>query len=300
MRRLRWWVAAGMIVLLLAQAMPWLRAAEPLPESEQRHDCPIGLGLSGPPGAVAVAPEDRQRMYLCFAYQQFGDLPDEELLARGGALCDSDVRDEELTRLLELRCPGLYERNQRIYLAERKAEEAEAKRRLAAAKAGCPRRKPVAEPVRQMRAALWVDTGGIQAWEEGYGGLDYSGRFLAKGRGTVHLSWGGDEKGPVCVTGEAYRQRPPHARGWQRSGEMSYHSPTGVLRFFGDDGDVTVAGAGSYRIRAYVRGVERAPDLARAKAVREVLIVVFPASATANRRAAARIGGGGAAGRGSA
>ncbi|MGW5265971.1 hypothetical protein ACWEQG_33765 [Microbispora sp. NPDC004025] len=285
MRRLRWWVAAGMTVLLLALAMPWLRAAEPLPESEQRHDCPIGLGLNGPPGAVAVAPEDRQRMYLCFAYQQFGDLPDEELLARGGALCDSDVRDEELTRLLELRCPGLYERNQQIYLAERKAEESEAKRRLAAAKAGCPRRKPVAEPVRQVRAAMWVDTGGIQAWERGYSGLDYTGGFLAKGKGTVYLTWGGQERGPVCVTGEVYRQRPPHARGWQRSGEVSYHSPTGVLRFFGDDGDVlgdvTVAGAGSYRIRAYVRGAGRAPDLARAKAVREVLIVVFPASARA-------------------
>ncbi|MEN3539071.1 hypothetical protein AAH991_28435 [Microbispora sp. ZYX-F-249] len=287
MRRLRWWVAAGMTMLLLALAMPWLRLTTPLPESGRQRDCPV-MGLDGPPGAVAVAPEDRQRMYLCFAHRRFGDLPDEELLARGGALCDSEVRDEELTRLLELRCPGLYERNQQIYLAERDAEEAEAKRRLAAAKAGCPRRKPIAAPVRQVRAALWVDTGGIQAWEEGYGGLDYSGRFLAKGRGTVHLSWGGDEKGPVCVTGEAYRQRPPHAKGWQRSGEMSYQSPTGVLRFFGDDGDllgdVTVAGAGTYRIRAYVRGPERAPGLARAKAVREVLIVVFPGSARAARR----------------
>ncbi|WP_127940062.1 hypothetical protein [Nonomuraea polychroma] len=61
---------------------------------------------------------------------------------------------------------------------------------------------------------------------------------------------------------------------------MRFHSPTGVLEFFGDGGDllgdVTAAGAGSYRIRAYVRGVERAPDLDKAEAIREVLIVVFP------------------------
>lgn len=289
MHRLRWWIAAGMAVLLLALAIPRLRVTTSLPESEQRQDCPVGLGLSGPPEAGVVAPQDRQRMYLCFAHRRFGDLPDEELLARGGALCESDTRDEELRRLLELRCPGLYERNQQIYLAGRNAEEAEAKRRLAVAKARCPRRKPLAEPVRQVRAALWVDTGGIQAWEEGYSGLDYTGRFLAKGKGTVHLTWGGEEAGPVCVVGEVYRQPPPHAKGWQRSGEIGYHSPTGVLRFFGDDGgmlgDVTVAGAGSYRIRAYVRGVERAPDLARAKAVREVLIVAFPAPAATVPRA---------------
>ncbi|RVX47662.1 hypothetical protein EDD27_10604 [Nonomuraea polychroma] len=85
---------------------------------------------------------------------------------------------------------------------------------------------------------------------------------------------------PLCVTGEAYRDRPPKAKGWQQSGEMRFHSPTGVLEFFGDGGDllgdVTAAGAGSYRIRAYVRGVERAPDLDKAEAIREVLIVVFP------------------------
>ncbi|WP_188190382.1 hypothetical protein [Nonomuraea sp. SYSU D8015] len=129
---------------------------------------------------------------------------------------------------------------------------------------------------------MWVRKGGIQTWEEGYNGLDYTGKFLAKGKGTVHLTWGGDEEGPVCVTGEAYGGRPPEAKGWQRSGEMRFHSPTGVLRFFGDGGDllgdVTAAGEGSYRIRAYVRGVERAPDLAKAEAVGEVLIVVFPAS----------------------
>ncbi|WP_214104321.1 hypothetical protein [Acrocarpospora catenulata] len=260
-----------------------MSATVPLAEPAKQHDCPMGLGLGVPPGAAAVEPKDWQWMYLCFAHRQFGDLPDEELLARGGALCGSEVRDEELIRLLELRCPGLYERNQQIYLAERNAQEVEDKRRLAVANARCPRRKPIGKPVRQVRAAMWVQTGGIQAWEEGYNGLDYTNRFLAKGKGTVHLTWGGNEEGPVCVTGEAYRKRPPQAKGWQRSGEMRFHSPTGVLEFFGDGGnalgDVTVAGAGSYWIRAYVRGVERAPDLAEAEAVREVLIVVFPASA---------------------
>ncbi|MFC4056791.1 hypothetical protein ACFOWE_00645 [Planomonospora corallina] len=281
--RFRWWIALGMAVLLFVLAVPQFSGTAPLPEDPARErECPTAMGLAHPPGAAVVAPEDRQWMYLCYAHRRFGDLPDEELLARGGALCDSGTTDEELTRLLELRCPGLYERNQRAYLAERDAAEAEEKRRLAVARARCPRRAPLARPVRQSRAAMWVRTGGIQAWEEGYAGLDHSGAFLAKGRGTVHLTWGGDEEGPVCVTGEAYRTRPPEAKGWQRSGEMRFHSPTGVLEFFGDGGDllgdVTAAGAGSYRIRAYVRGSGHAPGLARAEAVREVLIVVFPAS----------------------
>ncbi|GGO78125.1 hypothetical protein [Nonomuraea cavernae] len=285
MRRLRWWVALSMAALLLALAVPQFSATVALPEPAEQRDCPMGLGLDGPPGAAVVEQQDRQWMYLCFAHQQFGELPDEELLARGAALCDSAVLDEKLTKLLELRCPGLYERNERIYLAARDAEDAEEKRRLAVAKTRCPRRAPIAKPVRRTRAAMWVSTGGIHAWEEGYNGLDYTGRFLTKGKGTVHLTWGtgkGDEAGPVCVTGEAYKERPPKAKGWQRSGELRFHSPTGVLEFFGDGGDplgdVTVTGAGSYRIRAYVRGVEHAPELTRAEAVKEVLIVVFPTS----------------------
>ncbi len=90
----------------VASAVPRLSATVPLTESAKRHDRPIGLGLGGPPGAAVAEPEDRRRMYLCFAHERFGDLPDEELFARGGALCGSDARDEESMRLLELRRPG--------------------------------------------------------------------------------------------------------------------------------------------------------------------------------------------------
>jgi hypothetical protein len=284
MRRLRWWVAAGMAVLMLVLAVPQFSGTMVLPEFGEPRDCPMIMSFNGPPGGAVVEPEDRERMYLCYAPRHFGELPDEELLARGGELCDSDVgADEELMRLLELRCPGLYERNaQASFDNLRKAEaaeEAEERRRLAVAKAGCPRRKPIARPVRQSRAVMWVTTGGIQAWEEGYGALDHTGEFLSKGKGTVHLTWGGEEAGTVCVTGESYRKAPPRVKGWERSGELGFRSLTGVVNFFGDGGDllgdVTAGGAGPYRIRAYVRGPGRA--LAKADAIREVLIVVFPA-----------------------
>ncbi|MEV0581320.1 hypothetical protein [Nonomuraea sp. NPDC050310] len=124
--------------------------------------------------------------------------------------------------------------------------------------------------MRRSWAVMWVDTGGIQAWEAGYGALDHSGRFLRAGTGTVHLTWGGEQAGPVCVTGEAHRSRPPALKGWTRSGELSFRSRTGVVEFFGDGGellgDVTVGGPGRYRLRAYVRS----------GAQPEVLIMAWP------------------------
>ncbi|MFI6811924.1 hypothetical protein ACIBG7_05920 [Nonomuraea sp. NPDC050328] len=138
MSRLWRWLALGMALLLFALAVPQFTGSGPVsPEPEE--DCAITIFGGGVPSAITLPPEERRGMYLCFAGRRFGELPPEELIAKGMALCDSATREEELVRLLEMICPGLMERNEQAYQAARDQEEAEERDRLAAAKGTCPR-----------------------------------------------------------------------------------------------------------------------------------------------------------------
>ncbi len=268
-----------------------------------------GDGTASGPGE----PEDERRKgFLCeiregsfgVGVPQLADMPDRELLAYGDHLCDLAVRNGgdvrapavseaiggvgggSLVTALGRLCPQVAEVERE---RERRAKE-ENDAFVAAAERSCaahPRHRPRIRPVRQARATMWADFWNINAWDEGNEGGpagDMVAGLVGSGPGALDI-WAADEIGHACVTGEAYRRRPPvETRGWEQVVEVGYETRTGVLSIVDGEGsrlpDLTAGGPGDYRVRVHVRGRRAvqedhdAPD-----GTVQLLIMVFPGKA---------------------
>ncbi len=232
---------------------------------------------------------------------ELADMPDRDLLAYGRQLCDLAARNggdvhapavakalgemnpSSLTGALTSLCPKVAQVEQE----KEQQQEAENDAFIAAAKRRCashPRHRPKIKPVRQAHATMWTEFWNINAWDEGNEGGqvgDMVAELVGSSPGALDI-WAADEVGHACVTGEAYRRRPPvETRGWEQVVEVGYETATGVLNIV--DGyseqlpDLTAGGPGNYRVRVHVRGRKAVQEnIDTPDATVQLLIMVFP------------------------
>lgn len=253
--------------------------------------------------------DEREKGFLCAVRDdtldrgvpQLADMPDRELLAYGRQLCDlavanggdayspavseatGEVGSGSLVGALTRLCPEVAAREQE----KGRQEQAEEAAFIAAAERSCaahPRHRPRIRPVRQVRATMWTEFWNINAWDEGDEGGN-TGRMVAdlvgSGPGALDI-WAAAEVGHACVTGEAYRRRPPvETRGWEQVVEVGYETRQGVLSVVDGSGgrlpDLAVGGPGNYRVRVHVRGRKAVQENINAPdGTVQLLIIVFP------------------------
>ncbi|MEU7746055.1 hypothetical protein [Nonomuraea sp. NPDC049158] len=299
-------VAAALAVVLLLVTVP-------------RMDAPIGKVTAAGSSAcepwrtaryVPVRPSAGQReiAFVCLVRQdgelpgQFAGVPDDRVVAIGRRLCEAVLRDGAPNRRAEEGPLGTYLRNyetvealgylcpeveQRQDQQDRQQQDANAAF-IAKARARCaevPGHRPLIRASRTDRATLWVDAGSLSAYEDDPGD-DFPALDNAFTNGLVGTAPGqlsiltADEAMHVCVTGEAYRRRPPvELKDWEKVVEVGHRSGNGDLTLTGDDGvglkNLAVNGPGRYRVRVHMRGAKAA--LAREEDARqEFLIMVYP------------------------
>lgn len=120
-----------------------------------------------------------------------------------------------------------------------------------------------------------VDSDGMAAFEAG---LKDGLVGVADGQAAVMT---GDENSSICVTAAAYRRRPPlRLKGWEHVVEVGIVSTVGRVMVSTLEERIPLpvlsSGRGSYRLRVYVRGSERARTSLSELPVEEHLVVVFP------------------------
>ncbi|MET8387174.1 hypothetical protein ABZV14_29665 [Streptosporangium canum] len=230
---------------------------------------------------------------------QLADMPDRELLAYGRHLCELAVRNggdvnapavskaigemNSLVGPLTRLCPKVAEVEQ----GRERERQAENDAFIAAAEKSCaahPRHRPRIKPVRQVRATMWTEFWEINAWDEGSEGGEVGGMvagLVGSGPGALNI-WAANEIGHACVTGEAYRRRPPvETRGWEQVVEVGYETRKGVLTVVDGEGDrlpnLAAGGPGSYRVRVHVRGRKASQEhIDVPDGTVQLLIMVFP------------------------
>ncbi|MFI7150382.1 hypothetical protein ACIBO2_36160 [Nonomuraea sp. NPDC050022] len=299
-------VAATLAVVLLLITVP-------------RMDAPTGKITAANSSAcepwqtaryVPVRPSAGQRelAFICLVRQdgelpgQFAGGPDDRVVAIGRRLCEAVLRDGAPNRRAEEGPLGTFLRNYETVKAlaylcpeveQRQDQQAEQqhdadvafKEKARARCAKMPGHRPSIRASRTDRATLWVDAGSLSAYEDDPGD-DFPALDNAFINGLVGTALGqltiltADEAMHVCVTGEAYRKRPPvELKGWEKVVEVGYHSGNGDLTFTGDNGDglenLAVNGPGHYRVRVHMRGAKAALKR-EGDARQEFLIMVYP------------------------
>ncbi|ACZ91386.1 hypothetical protein [Streptosporangium roseum] len=265
------------------------------------------LDCAGFGDGVASELDGREKGFLCGirdgafgeGVPQLADLPDRELLAYGRHLCELAVRNggdinapavskvigemNSLVGPLTRLCPKVAEVEQE----RERQRQAENDAFIAAAEKSCaahPRHRPRIKPVRQVRATMWTEFWHINAWDEGSEGGevgDMIADLVGSGPGALNI-WAADEIGHACVTGEAYRRRPPvETRGWEQVVEVGYETAKGVMVIVDGEGgrlpNLAAGGPGSYRVRVHVRGRKTAQEHIDAPdGTVQLLIMVFP------------------------
>lgn len=293
----------GVSLVLAAPVLLCVTASAPAGKVSASRDLDCFAFDEGPPSKL----NERDRRFLCAirdgltwkAVPELAQMPDRELLAYGDHLCELAVRNggnlrapeleramgrlqdtSALTGALTGRCPvvaqAIEEENQRMKAAN-DAYVATAKRRCAAH----PRHRPKIKPVRRAAATMWTEFWYINAWDEGNEGGS-TGKMVAdlvgSSPGALDV-WAADEIGHACVTGEAYRRRPPaETRGWEQVVEVSYRTTKGTLSLVDGRGEsmpnLATMGPGDYRVRVHIRGREAAENSIDATV--QLLIMVFP------------------------
>ncbi|MEV0349069.1 hypothetical protein AB0H88_25115 [Nonomuraea sp. NPDC050680] len=298
--------AAALAVVLLLVTVP-------------RMDAPIGkvTAASSPvcepwetARYVPVQPSAGQRelAFLCLVRQdgeqpgQFTDVPDDRVVAIGRRLCEAVLRDGAPDRRAEEGPLGTYLRNYETvealaYLCpeveQRQDQQAERQQDaevafIEKARARCakvPGHRPSIRASWTDRATLWSEAGSINAYEDDpdddFPALDnaFTNGLVGTAPGQLTILTA-DEAMHVCVTGEAYRRRPPvELKGWERVVEVGYRSGNGDLTLTGDDGgdleNLAVNGPGRYRVRVHMRGAKAALKR-EGDARQEFLIMVYP------------------------
>ncbi|MEU7833448.1 hypothetical protein [Nonomuraea sp. NPDC049129] len=312
-RRVRWpyrspdvRVAVTLAVVLLLVTVP-------------RMDAPIGKITAASSSAcepwqtaryVPVRPSAGQRelAFVCLVRQdgelpgQFAGVPDDRVVAIGRRLCEAVLRGGAPNRLAEEGPLGPYLRNyetvealaylcpeveQRQDLQAEQQQDADVafKEKARARCAEVPGHRPSIRASRTYRATLWSEAGSINAYEDDpdddFPALDnaFTNGLVGSAPGQLSILTA-DEAMHVCVTGEAYRRRPPvELKGWEKVVEVGYRSGNGALTFTGDDGvglkNLAINGPGRYRVRVHMRGAKAA--LKRDEDARqEFLIMVYP------------------------
>jgi hypothetical protein len=299
-------VAAALAVVLLLVTVP-------------RMDAPIGKVTTANSTAcepwqtaryVPVRPSAGQRelAFICLVRQggelpgQFAGVPDDRVVAIGRRLCEAVLRDGapdrraeegplgtylrnyETVKALAYLCPEVEQRQDQQAEQQQDADTAFAEK----ARARCakvPGHRPLIRVSRTDRDAMWVDVGSLSTYEDDPGD-DFPALDNAFTNGLVGSAPGqltiltADEAMHVCVTGEAYRKRPPvELKGWDKVVEVGYRSGNGDLTLTDDDGvgleNLAINGPGHYRVRVHMRGAKAA--LKRdGDARQEFLIMVYP------------------------
>ncbi|WP_433516948.1 hypothetical protein ACQP2T_16155 [Nonomuraea sp. CA-143628] len=297
---------AALAVVLLLVAVP-------------RMDAPLGKVTAASSSAcepwqtaryVPVKPAAGQRelAFVCLVRQdgelpgQFTGVPDDRVVAIGRRLCEAVLRDGAPDRRAEEGPLGTYLRNYETVMAlaylcpeveQRQDQQAEQEKDantafIEKARARCakvPVHRPLIRASRTDRATMWADFGALSAYEDDPGddfpALDnaFTNRLVGSAPGQLTILTA-DEAMHVCVTGEAYRRRPPvELKGWEKVVEVGYHSGNGDLTLTDDSGgdlkNLAVNGPGRYRIRVHMRGAKAA--LKRDEDARqEFLVIVYP------------------------
>ncbi|MEV7007260.1 hypothetical protein [Streptosporangium sp. NPDC051022] len=229
-------IAFMMIVLAVADTAPGKVS------TTHELDC-AGFGDRTDPGL-----SEPEKGFLCGirddrpdrGVPELANMPDRELLAYGHHLCDLAVRNGgdvsapavakamsrtpgfSLVRALTKLCPKVAE----VLAEEERQRQAESAAYIAAAERACsahPRHRPRIKPVRQARATMWTEFWHIDAWDEGNEEAQADNMvadLVGSAPGALNV-WAAEEVGHACVTGEAYRRRPPvETRGWEQVVEV--------------------------------------------------------------------------------
>ncbi|GLK11133.1 radical SAM protein [Streptosporangium carneum] len=255
---------------------------------------PLALGLRKFGALLAPFEDLRQAGRIQHSVQTNATLIDDEwcdlaaqnednVSAPAVAKAIGKMNNPSLTGALAKLCPSVAQAQE----DEEERMRAENDAYIAAAKKRCsshPRHQPKIRPVRQARATMWTEFWYINAWDEGNEGGstgDMVADLVGSAPGALDI-WAADEIGHACVTGEAYRRRPPvETRGWEQVVEVGYTTAKGTLSIVGDNGeelpDLAVNGPGDYRVRVHVRGRKAVREnIDTPDATVQLLIMVFP------------------------